>query len=62
VTGGRTNRSLHIMGFRNEFFRQVRLPMRVRHGARAMPLDGHRDPHARSAEFPRFALELALKC
>jgi hypothetical protein len=50
------------MGFRNEFFRQVRLPMRVRHGARTMPLDGHRDPHARSAEFPRFALELALKC
>lgn len=50
------------MGFRNEFSRQARLPRRIRRSARAILPSDLRDPHERSAEFPRFALELALHC
>ncbi|WP_274628606.1 hypothetical protein [Arvimicrobium flavum] len=53
------------MGFRNEFFKEGRLPERIRQRATAAILaaigDMHRDHPVRVAEFPRFARELALR-
>lgn len=51
------------MGFRTEFFTRPHLRERIRHRATAMVLNvvGDRNAHARSADFPRFARELAVR-
>lgn len=51
------------MGFRTSFLTRPHLRERIRHRATivALNLVGDRAQHARSAEFPRFARDLALR-